>query len=177
MATLPRTGITIPIGSDYVKRIGTGGLGVFAVMQALESAMVLLAGDDITGKFSAVGYDMPNSASPSADLTAIPNGAIYLGKVAAKTGYGGTTQNGIIIGSKNSANSYKGCGQIFIDQAGVIWWRSGASATAWGNWGTFWHAGNDGINSGLDADVVRGYVPVNKAGDTVTGEILMIIEI
>lgn len=27
----------------------------------------------------------------------------------------------------------------------------------------------DGINSGLDADLVRGYVPTNKAGDTMTG--------
>ncbi|NOK15283.1 hypothetical protein, partial [Corallococcus exercitus] len=29
----------------------------------------------------------------------------------------------------------------------------------------------DGAGSGLDADTVRGYVPVNKAGDTITGDI------
>ncbi|MGF9711613.1 hypothetical protein [Paenibacillus naphthalenovorans] len=28
----------------------------------------------------------------------------------------------------------------------------------------------DGAGSGLDADTVRGYVPVNKAGDTITGD-------
>ena len=27
----------------------------------------------------------------------------------------------------------------------------------------------DGLNSGLDADTIRGYVPLNKAGDTLTG--------
>jgi hypothetical protein len=40
-------------------------------------------------------------------------------------------------------------------------------------WGghTVWHAGNDGAGSGLDADLVKGYVPFDRAGDTVTGNI------
>jgi len=37
------------------------------------------------------------------------------------------------------------------------------------NGNTIWHAGNDGSGSGLDADTVKGYTPVNKAGDTMTG--------
>ncbi|SDJ92975.1 hypothetical protein [Paenibacillus naphthalenovorans] len=36
-----------------------------------------------------------------------------------------------------------------------------------------WNSENDGAGSGLDADTVRGYVPVNKAGDTMTGDLLM----
>jgi hypothetical protein len=36
-----------------------------------------------------------------------------------------------------------------------------------------WHSGNDGAGSGLDADTVRGYVPVSKSGDTMTGPLVI----
>lgn len=35
------------------------------------------------------------------------------------------------------------------------------------------HTGNDGAGSGLDADTVRGYVPVNKNGDTMTNDLII----
>jgi hypothetical protein len=35
-----------------------------------------------------------------------------------------------------------------------------------------WHDGNDGAGSGLDADTVRGYVPINKNGDTMGGPLI-----
>lgn len=41
------------------------------------------------------------------------------------------------------------------------------------NGATIWTAANDGSGSGLDADLVKGYVPVNKAGDTVSGNIAL----
>lgn len=40
-------------------------------------------------------------------------------------------------------------------------------------WYKMWHSNNDGNGSGMDADTVRGYVPVNKAGDTMTGTLLV----
>ncbi|MEI7027164.1 hypothetical protein [Paenibacillus sp. y28] len=42
-----------------------------------------------------------------------------------------------------------------------------------------WHSGNDGPGSGLSADdsyTVRGYVPVNKAGDLLTGSLTINLE-
>jgi hypothetical protein len=37
---------------------------------------------------------------------------------------------------------------------------------------TLWHSGNDGAGSGLDADTVRGYLPINKNGDTMGGPLI-----
>jgi len=41
--------------------------------------------------------------------------------------------------------------------SGGIAFRQGVSNTAWGNWYTFYHTGNDGPGSGLDADTIDGY--------------------
>lgn len=43
----------------------------------------------------------------------------------------------------------------------------------WQPWRKLWHDGNDGAGSGLDADTVRGYVPVNKNGDTMTNDLII----
>lgn len=55
-----------------------------------------------------------------------------------------------------------------------IYWRSGnptevGGVGTWQPWRKIWHDGNDGDGSGLDADTVKGYVPVNKAGDEMSG--------
>jgi hypothetical protein len=46
------------------------------------------------------------------------------------------------------------------------------NATAWYK---IWHAGNDGINSTLDADTVRGFVPLKNTIDTMTPGPLTVI--
>jgi hypothetical protein len=56
-------------------------------------------------------------------------------------------------------------GQFAILSSGIVSARVGFDAG--GN--VVWHAANDGLGSGLDADTTRGYVPANKAGDTFTG--------
>jgi len=43
---------------------------------------------------------------------------------------------------------------------------AGANPIVWTTYEVF-HTGNDGAGSELDANTVRGYVPVNKAGDTI----------
>ncbi|NJK44732.1 MAG: hypothetical protein HC933_10985, partial [Pleurocapsa sp. SU_196_0] len=50
--------------------------------------------------------------------------------------------------------------------------RNGSFSNLSVNANTVWHAGNDGVGSGLDADLVRGYVAVNNAGDTMTGTLI-----
>lgn len=62
-----------------------------------------------------------------------------------------------------------------------------ASGTLTSSFGTFWHTGNDGAGSGLDADLLDGadssyftniparlgYTPLNKGGDSMTGNLTM----
>ena len=43
------------------------------------------------------------------------------------------------------------------------------SSGVWGPWRKIWDNYNDGHGSGLDADTVKGYVPVNKTGDIMQG--------
>lgn len=63
------------------------------------------------------------------------------------------------------------------------YFRSKTNAGSWNSWRTFWHTGNDGSGSGLDADLLDGQqgsyyasasslsAYVAKAGDTMTGSL------
>lgn len=46
---------------------------------------------------------------------------------------------------------------------------AGANPITWVGPFKFWNSDNDGSGSGLDADTVKGYVPLNKAGDNMGG--------
>lgn len=97
---------------------------------------------------------------------------------------GSGAMTGQLVSDKASGN-YKlmssGYTDLFFERFNAV----GASGIGFSKTGTFlltvdengvakvltnviWHAGNDGSGSGLDADLVKGYVPVNKAGDTMT---------
>lgn len=49
------------------------------------------------------------------------------------------------------------------DTSSNVWVRS--YQDAWGSWNKFWHSGNDGAGSGLDADLLDGAQPSASAGN------------
>lgn len=50
-------------------------------------------------------------------------------------------------------------------------WQGGTTAyNAWSPWYKIWHSGDDGAGSGLDADLVRGFVP-QWTTDSTTGNV------
>lgn len=46
--------------------------------------------------------------------------------------------------------------QLGLTDNDNLWIRQATTCTAWGSWYKFWHCGNDGSNSGLDADKLDG---------------------
>ncbi|SNZ11917.1 Phage tail-collar fibre protein, partial [Persephonella hydrogeniphila] len=47
-------------------------------------------------------------------------------------------------------------GQLFLSQDGNLYFRRSDDGVNWSPWGKVWFNGNDGVNSGLDADLLRG---------------------
>lgn len=95
---------------------------------------------------------------------------------------GGNFFGGIDMGGRAD---YRWQFGVAIPSHTVQFWGRQQSAGAWEDWVLFWHSGNDGSGSGLDADLFEGqhgsyytniparlgYTPANRAGDNFTGAI------
>jgi hypothetical protein len=107
------------------------------------------AGGDVVGRLSAIGYDMPDSSGPAADLTDIPDTRHYVARVINRTGYPQT--HGSIIGYKSSPNNYQYSWQIFHGATSQRMYRRYAlSSSTWSSWEeVITSAGGQTINNTL----------------------------
>ena len=65
---------------------------------------------------------------------------------------------GIVSNGKTHNNSNNWITQLgFGTSENSAYFRSKTNSGSWGAWKTFWHSGNDGSGSGLDADLFQGY--------------------
>lgn len=129
-----------------------------AVQNTVSNVRSMLAGKTITDLNNAVEVGVYNW-NPST-----------LNRPEDVSGYG------ICVTSVSLGSAYNGssnwCFQIAYQTAyAAIWTRRKINAGNWSGWSRVWTSENDGSGSGLDADTVRGYVPVNKAGDTMSGNL------
>ncbi|MFW5704348.1 MAG: hypothetical protein ACOCXG_00765, partial [Nanoarchaeota archaeon] len=112
---------------------------------------VLKSGDSMTGALTiSTSLDNAGDTTPGGGVwsfqTTAGNASIGFGQ-----NNGGASIQAFGIGTSYNLHLNPVAGQVYI---------RGNQA---------WHSGNDGAGSGLDADTVDGYAPVNRAGDTITG--------
>ncbi|HPR10604.1 MAG TPA: hypothetical protein PLJ04_03420, partial [Candidatus Saccharibacteria bacterium] len=71
----------------------------------------------------------------------------------------GGTYNGVLNFRKYGSGTDMSGGevtQLAVTDNDNLWIRNSTSGTTWGSWYKFWHSGNDGASSGLDADLLDG---------------------
>jgi hypothetical protein len=59
--------------------------------------------------------------------------------------------------------------QLAVTDNDNLWIRNSTSGTTWGTWNKFWHSGNDGASSTLDADLLDGLSSASFAPSTGSG--------
>ena len=159
-----------------------GGTGKVDIGSGFANNRVLTAANSDTAQGeSTLTYDgnvLALTGSPTADLAlgtygTTNQGILYLrGSTANKQSVIKTTNGNLHIDSNSGNNTYlnfyTGSGTYFGGGAGNIVAVMGADGDLWkgsaDNSGSkYWHAGNDGAGSGLDADTVDGVQLANLA--------------
>ncbi|HML29829.1 MAG TPA: pyocin knob domain-containing protein, partial [Hyphomicrobium sp.] len=147
------------------------------------------AGDTMTGPLTwgtyAGNIDLLAGAKPGLQLHALATGAT--------NGPTGAIVNGSIVETLTwGADTAR---QVYFEYATDRTWNRSKAAGTWGIWVLVWDENTDGAGSGLDADLLDGqhgsyytdiparlgytpqaslgYTPANKAGDTITGKLIV----
>jgi len=150
---------------------GTSGIGVWSQGKFVSTPQGTLWGSSNDGSGSGLDADLLDgqhetafvrvSTGISSDLN---SSALYR---AGMFGWSGGTSNrpsdsyGQAISIVSEGSSHNNLNN-WITQLGFgtgqnsAYFRSKTNAGGWGDWRTFWHTGNDGSGSGLDADTVDG---------------------
>jgi hypothetical protein len=136
----------------------------------------------VQGKIYADGINIPDTRDVVDKPQDLPSRAIsFAFKRSSAVGNPPVTANPTyshiirIAGWSTNEGSGGWPTELSIGTKGIAY-RQATSATDWGVWKKIWSENNDGHGSGLDADLLDGLHAssfVNKAGDTMTGRLIV----
>ncbi len=148
---------------------------------------VLRSGDTMTGRLNVDQFTWTRAINVSGtDLNALMTSGFYDGQSLTNSPDGTSSWFFVEVFRYSAADTHIRQEASSLSASGGRWVRWRVAGT-WLAWQKLWNAANDGAGSGLDADLLDGqdssyytniparlgYTPVNKAGDSMAGNLIV----